>query len=81
MIGVVCTRFTFVIGVDGQEFVLSRSAHVWVKYHKQSCNCNGTAWKELAAISITRGKSLFEALPRGILPHRGSYCTVVGVGS
>jgi hypothetical protein len=22
-------------------------------------------------------ESLFEALPRGILPHRGSYCKVV----
>jgi hypothetical protein len=29
-ISVVCTRFTFVIGVDGQEFALSRPAHVWV---------------------------------------------------
>jgi hypothetical protein len=28
MIGVVCTRFTFVIGVDGQEFALSRLTHV-----------------------------------------------------
>jgi hypothetical protein len=27
-VGVVCTRFTFVIGVDGQEFALSRPAHV-----------------------------------------------------
>ena len=30
MTGVVCTRFTFVIGVDGQEFALSRPTHVWV---------------------------------------------------
>jgi hypothetical protein len=34
MIGMVCTRFMFVIGVDGQEFVLSRSTHVWVKYYE-----------------------------------------------
>ncbi len=34
MTGVVCTRFTFVIGVDGQELALSRPAHVWVKYYE-----------------------------------------------
>jgi hypothetical protein len=34
MKGVMGTRFTFVIGVDGQQFALSRSAHVWVKYHE-----------------------------------------------
>jgi hypothetical protein len=27
------------------------------------------------------GQSWFEALPRGILPHRGRYCKDVGVGS
>jgi hypothetical protein len=32
MINVMCTRFTFVIGVDGPQFVLSRRTHVWVKY-------------------------------------------------
>jgi len=82
MIGVVCTRFTFVvIGVDGQEVALSRPVHVWVKYNEKFCNCNCTASEKLAAISMTRGQSLFEALPRGILPHRGSYCKFVDVAS
>jgi len=81
MIGVVCTRFTFVIGVDGQEFALSRPTHVWVKYYEPFCNYNCTASEKLAAISMTKGQIVFEALPRGILPHRGGYCKVVGVAS
>jgi hypothetical protein len=58
MIGVVCTRFTFVIGVDGQEFALSRPARVWVwvKYYEPFCNCNCTALEKLAAISMTSGR-------------------------
>lgn len=58
MIGVVCTRFAFVIGVGGQEFVLSRLAHVWVwmEYYEEFCNCNCTASEKLAAISETSGR-------------------------
>ena len=81
MIGMVCTRFTFGIGVDGREFVLSRSARVWGKYYEQLCNCNCTAWEKLTAISVTRGRVCSRLRHEESCHIAGNYWTVVGAGS